>query len=182
MGYNRRALALKAIAQKVIDDHDGKTPVGSRSASCFSESGSNSRAVAAFAFNKPIVFMDTNIRGCLSIVLRDRDNIHDDEIIPFLEQTMDAANPRNGTMPSWIMGSSQEGAGQSKPPSAHYAKQSPLKFEPAGAGEDPENTGTRITLTRTQILTRTGMDQERIKNNLVQLVEEGFIQKKGAAL
>jgi len=34
-------------------------------------------------------------------------------------------------------------------------------------------------LTRAQIVTKTGMDPERVDKNLVQLVDEGFIIKKG---
>jgi DNA-binding IclR family transcriptional regulator len=34
-------------------------------------------------------------------------------------------------------------------------------------------------LTQAQIVLRSGMDRDRVKQNLVQLMEEGFIKKKG---
>jgi predicted transcriptional regulator len=34
-------------------------------------------------------------------------------------------------------------------------------------------------LTRAQIVTRTGMNLERVDKNIAQLVDEGFIKKKG---
>ncbi len=63
LGYNRRALALRACAQKVVAEHQGKLPKEPEKLLALPGIGKyTAGAVAAFAFNEPIVFMDTNIR------------------------------------------------------------------------------------------------------------------------
>jgi A/G-specific adenine glycosylase len=183
MGYNRRALALRALAQKVMDDHRGKLPLEPEKLLALPGIGKyTAGAVAAFAFNKPVVFMDTNIRRVyIHEFLLDRDNIHDDELTPLVLQTLDAGNPRkwyNALMDYGTM-LKQEQVNPNRR-SVHYTRQSPfensnrqvrgriLKILVAGA-----------PLTPAQIVKKTGMDAERVKKNLVQLETEGFIRKKG---
>ena len=96
MGYNRRALALRALAQKVMLEHRGRLPRDHEMLIALPGIGKyTAGAVMAFAFNKPVVFMDTNIRRVfIHEFFQDRGNIHDDELIPLVEKTIDAANPR----------------------------------------------------------------------------------------
>ena len=92
LGYNRRALALKALAQKVIAEHRGKLPANPEKLLALPGVGKyTAGAVAAFAFNKAVLFMDTNIRRVyIHEFFHDRDDIHDDELIPFLERSNSA--------------------------------------------------------------------------------------------
>lgn len=63
MGYNRRALALKKIAQKVITEFHGRLPHDLDELQSLSGIGqATAGAIAAFAFNRPVVFIETNIR------------------------------------------------------------------------------------------------------------------------
>ncbi|MEW6611038.1 MAG: hypothetical protein AB1352_05485 [Patescibacteria group bacterium] len=63
MGYNRRAVALKRIAQKVVTEFYGKLPNDVEKLKSLPGVGeATAGAVAAFAFNKPAVFVETNIR------------------------------------------------------------------------------------------------------------------------
>ena len=96
MGYNRRALALKALAQKVVEEHKGRLPSDPDALIAFPGIGKyTAGAIMAFAFNKPVVFMDTNIRRVyIHEFFQDRENIHDDELVPLVERTLDAADPR----------------------------------------------------------------------------------------
>jgi A/G-specific adenine glycosylase len=182
MGYNRRALSLKALAQKVVEEHQGRLPQDRENLLALPGIGKyTAGAVTAFAFNKPVVFMDTNIRRVyIHEFFHDREDIHDDEIMPILEQTMDAGNPRKwydalmdyGTMLK------RELANPNRR-SAHYTKQSPFENSNRQVrGSILKLLVKEAPLTRAQIVTKTGMDSERIKNNLVQLVDEGFIIKK----
>ena len=183
MGYNRRALALRALAQKVMDDHRGKLPSKHEKLLALPGIGKyTAGAVTAFAFNKPVVFIDTNIRRVyIHEFLLDRDGIHDDELTPLVEQTLDTGNPRkwyNALMDYGSMLKREQINPNQR--SVHYARQSPfensnrqvrgriLKILVAGA-----------PLTPAQIVKRSGMDPERVKKNLVQLTAEGFIKKKG---
>ncbi len=183
MGYNRRALALRMLSQKVVDDHRGKLPSKPEKLLALPGIGKyTAGAVAAFAFNKPVVFMDTNIRRVyIHEFFLDRDGIHDDELTPLVEQTLDTGNPRkwyNALMDYGTM-LKRELINPNRR-SVHYTRQSPfensnrqvrgrvLKILVAGA-----------PLTSAQIVKRSGIDPERVRKNLVQLTAEGFIKKKG---
>lgn len=63
MGYNRRALALKRLAEEVMRRHGGKLPHDEAALREFPGVGpATAGAVMAYAFNKPAVFIETNIR------------------------------------------------------------------------------------------------------------------------
>jgi len=64
LGYNRRALQLKQTAETVISKHHGSLPRDLESLMNFPGIGrASASAVLAFAFNKPTVFVETNIRA-----------------------------------------------------------------------------------------------------------------------
>jgi A/G-specific adenine glycosylase len=183
MGYNRRALSLKSLAQKVVEEHHGRLPSDQEKLLALPGIGKyTAGAVTAFAFNKPVVFIDTNIRRVyIHEFFQDRDDIHDDEIVPLLEQTMDAGNPRkwyNALMDYGTMLKREQGNPNRR--SAHYAKQSPFENSNRQVrGSILKLLVKEAPLTQAQIVTKTGMDSERVKKNLVLLAEEGFIKKKG---
>ncbi len=63
MGYNRRVLALKKIAQMVITEHHGRFPHDVEALHSLPGIGqATAGAIAAFAFNLPSAFVETNIR------------------------------------------------------------------------------------------------------------------------
>jgi A/G-specific adenine glycosylase len=96
LGYNRRALALKKIA----DTLKGKgtqhyfsdpallqtLPGIGRATAC---------SIAVFSSNKPFAFIETNIRRVfIHFFFDDKDLVTDDEILPLVEITMDKREPR----------------------------------------------------------------------------------------
>jgi A/G-specific adenine glycosylase len=183
LGYNRRALALRALAQKVVADHRGSLPSEAEELLTLPGVGKyTSGAIAAFAFNEPVIFMDTNIRRVyIHEFLHDRDGIHDDELTPLVLETLDKGNPRkwyNALMDYGAMLKRDRVNPNRK--SVHYTRQSPfensnrqvrgriLKILVAGA-----------PLTPGQIAKKSGVEPDRVKKNLVQLTVEGFIRKKG---
>ncbi len=183
MGYNRRALSLKALAQKVIDEHGGRLPSEPEKLITLPGVGKyTAGAVGAFAFNKPVVFMDTNIRRVfIHEFFHDRDGIHDDELAPLIERTMDTENPRK-----WYNALMDYGAtlmkGRANPNrrSAHYARQSPFD----NSNRQVRGRIVKILLEKSplllsQIVQRTGMEDDRVKKSLAQLEKEGFIRKRG---
>ncbi len=183
MGYNRRALALRALAQQVVAEYKGRLPSEYEKLLALPGIGPyTAGAVMAFAFNKPVVFMDTNIRRVyIHEFFHERDDIHDNEIIPLLEQTMDA-----GTSGKWYNALMDYGATLKREQvnpnrrSVHYTRQSPFENSNRQVrGKILKVLVKEAPLTRAQIRTKTGMDPERIKMNLVQLVDEGFIKKDG---
>jgi A/G-specific adenine glycosylase len=183
MGYNRRALSLKSLAQKVIEEHRGRLPSDQEELLALPGIGKyTAGAVLAFSFNKPVVFMDTNIRRVyIHEFFHDRENIHDDEIIPLLELTIDAMNPRK-----WYNALMDYGAMLKRKRvnpnrrSAHYTKQGPFENSNRQVrGRIIKVLVKESPLTMSQVVERTGMERERVKTNLVQLAKEGFIKKKG---
>jgi A/G-specific adenine glycosylase len=183
MGYNRRALALRALAKKVMEDHRGRLPSDPEKLLALPGIGKyTAGAVAAFAFNKPVTFMDTNIRRVfIHEFLRDQDNIHDDELTPLVLQTLDIRNPRkwyNALMDYGTM-LKQEQVNPNRR-SVHYTRQSPFENSNRQVrGRIVKLLVKESPLSEAQIVKRTGMDAERVRKNLVQLEKEGFIRKKG---
>ncbi len=130
LGYNRRAVALKKIADIIINDYHGKLPDSIEILKTFPQIGHNTASsVVAFAFNEPTVFIETNIRRVfIYFFFHNRNNITDKVIIPIVKKTLDNANPRE-----WYYALMDYGVMLKKShpdlnkQSAHYRKQSPFK-------------------------------------------------------
>lgn len=183
LGYNRRALMLKKMAERVVRDCAGvlfsdetelrKLPgVGSATAA----------AVAAFAFGKPSVLIETNIRRVfIHFFFYDRNGVRDSELRPLVEQTLDYSNPRE-----WYYALMDYGVKlrrQVQNPnrrSAHYTKQ--------GAFEGSERQ-LRGKLLRELLDGKAGTEKElskmlnisssQLREILSALRAEGFIKKEG---
>jgi A/G-specific adenine glycosylase len=183
MGYNRRALALRALAQKVVDEHRGKLPSEPNTLIALPGIGKyTAGAVTAFAFNKPVVFMDTNIRRVyIHEFFHDRESIHDNEIIPLVEQTMDSENPRkwyNALMDYGAMLKREQVNPNRR--SVHYTRQSPFENSNRQVrGLILKTLVQGARLTERQIVRKINIETARVKKNLLQLQKEGFIKKQG---
>ncbi len=183
MGYNRRALALRELARKVMGGHKGRLPHDYDGLLALPGIGKyTAGAVTAFAFNRPVVFLDTNIRRVfIHEFFRDQENIRDEELVPLIERTLDRENPRR-----WYNALMDYGAmlaREHKNPnrrSAHYQKQS--SFENSNRqvrGRIVKLLVTGSSWSLAEIVKRTGMDAERVKDNLARLEKEGFVRKNG---
>lgn len=183
MGYNRRALALKALAQKVVAEHRGRLPREPEKLLALPGIGPyTAGAIAAFAFNLPVVFMDTNIRRVyIHAFFHDREDIHDDEIIPLLERTIDAEDPGkwyNALMDYGTLLKKEQVNPNRR--SAHYSRQSPFENSNRQVrGRILKVLVKESPLTMGQVAAKTGMDRTRVKKNLEQLAVEGFIKMNG---
>ncbi|MFX1391135.1 MAG: A/G-specific adenine glycosylase [Promethearchaeota archaeon] len=96
LGYNRRAIALKKIAEIVINEYGGILPNKLDVLKSFPQIGHNTASsIIAFAFNKPTFFIETNIRRVyLFFFFNNRIVVKDKEVLPILEKTTDVNNPR----------------------------------------------------------------------------------------
>lgn len=182
LGYNRRAIALKQIAQRVTEEFHGKLPSSVETLITFPGIGeATAGSISAFAFHKPTVFIETNIRRVfIHSFFHDRTNIRDAEILPLVGQTLDTSHPRE-----WYYALMDYGVilkqKQVNPNrrSAHYQKQSPFQ------GSNRQVRGmilkaltTESYLSEQEIAQKLQIRLEKIKNNLVQLEKEGFIERK----
>lgn len=130
LGYNRRALALKKIAAKVVSEYKGTLPHEPEVLETFPGIGpATARSICAFAFNLPVVFIETNIRRVyIHHFFAGKTGITDYELRPIIEKTLDRKNPREWYWAlmdygSYLVKQVENPNRQSK----HYSKQS--KFE-----------------------------------------------------
>jgi A/G-specific adenine glycosylase len=182
MGYNRRALALRALAQKVMTEHRGKLPSDPAELVHLPGIGPyTAGAIAAFAFNRPVVVLDTNIRRVfIHEFFAAGDRVRDDEIAPLIDRTLDRANPRKWYNALMDYGTAlKREQGNPNRRSAHYARQSPFENSNRQVrGAILKALVHRSPLTPVQIIRRTGLDAERVKRNLEPLAREGFIEER----
>ena len=130
LGYNRRALFLHRVARTVIEKYKGKIPEDAEVLKTLPGIGEGTAgAIGAFAFNKPTIFIETNIRRVfLHFFFTNRKKVRDEEILFLIEKTLDQKSPREWYWALMdygaILGKEAENPNRR---SAHYAKQSPFR-------------------------------------------------------
>jgi A/G-specific adenine glycosylase len=130
LGYNRRAINLKDTAKKIISRYSGKIPESSEELIRLPGIGkATGGAICAFAFNKPSVFIETNIRRVfIHFFFQDKKDIQDKEIMPLVEKTLDHENPRHWYYALMDYGAMLKKLGSNpNRKSAHYSRQAPFE-------------------------------------------------------
>lgn len=180
MGYNRRALYLKAAARVIIDRYNSILPKETDLLDELPGIGSATAcSIAAFAFNKPVVFIETNIRRIyIHHYFSETDSILDSDILPLVKRTLDKRNPRE-----WYWALMDYGAYLGKQrdnpnkKSKQYVKQKRFK------GSVREVRGGILKLLLSQPHSEETLKKEytdeRLSVALEQLQKEEFIEKKG---
>ncbi len=181
MGYNRRAISLKKLAELIVHEYQGKLSMDPEELVRLPGIGKYSAsAIYTFATNKPTCFIETNIRRVyIHFFFGDREGIRDDEIMPLVEKTMDSKNPREWyyALMDYGVKLKKEVANPNRR-SAHYARQS--KFE--GSNRQVRGVILKALLT-TPGMTKASLKKElsRVPDNLDQILEglvmEGFLKK-----
>lgn len=188
MGYNRRAIALQKCARIVAEEHGGKLPNDPAILATFPGIGpATAASICAYAFNRPVVFIETNIRRVfIHHFFTDGAIVSDDEIRPLVASALYLPDPRE-----WYNALMDYGTDLAKSVpnpnrrSRHYAKQS--AFE----GSDRQIRGAvlklllaRGTMSRAAIVLELGKDRSRVEAILAALETEGFVRttSRGLAL
>jgi A/G-specific adenine glycosylase len=183
LGYNRRALNLRLCAQKIVNDYSGDIPQSIDHLTQLPGIGkATASAIVAFAFNKPSVFIETNIRRVyIHFFFHDKEGIHDREILPIIEKTLKRRNPREWYYALMDYGSMLKK--EFKNPnrkSLHYQKQS--SFE----GSRRQIRGVILKellkeeqLSCSSLIKRLGKEPGKVKEILIQMQKEGIIQRIG---
>ena len=183
LGYNRRALALKKTASRVMDEWNGILPDDEKSLCSLPGIGkATAAAVQAFAFNKPSVLIETNIRRVfIHCYFQDRASVPDREVLPLVEETLDRRNPRDWYYALMDYGS-YLGKTRENPNrrSSQYKKQSPFEGSVRQVRGRVLSYLIRYGDTLTSDLAR-GLDlpPDRIDPVLASLVAEGFVVMEG---
>lgn len=130
LGYNRRAKFLKQMAEEVVSKHKGVFPKSVLELESLSGIGPyTARAIATFAFNQPHVFIETNIRTVYfhHFLPNATQKISDSTLLPLIEKTLYAENPRLWYWALMDYGSHLKALGiRNTAKSAHYSKQKPF--------------------------------------------------------
>ncbi len=182
MGYNRRGLYLKKAAEAVMRDYAGQLPHGPEELEALPGIGpATARSIAAFAWNSPEVFIETNVRSVLlHHFFAGRSGISDSRLVPFAEAALDRENPREWYYALMDYGTmlKRENGNPSRA-SAHHAKQS--KF----AGSVRETRGKIVKLlaggpfTGAALAKRAAEPAAKINTALTGLVRDGLVKKNG---
>jgi A/G-specific adenine glycosylase len=178
LGYNRRALHLRETARIVVSEHGGKLPADvDRLRSLPGVGRATASAVAAFAFGRAHPFIETNIRTVfIHHFFRRRKRVSDEELYPFVEQTLDHGDPR-----AWFYALMDYGVALKKDypnpsrKSAHHTRQG--RFE----GSDRQARGMIVralverSLSEGQLVQATGLSLASLCVLVRQLEKDGMI-------
>ncbi len=181
MGYNRRALALKRTAGIIVERYGGKLPQDVAALRSLPGIGAaTSCEIAAFAFHLPVVFIETNIRAVyIHFFFDEQAKVHDDELMPFIESTLDKRDPRR-----WYYALMDYGVMLKReyPDPARRSRQ--YKKQSAFKGSDREIRGKIMNfLTRRRgttlraIVRAVAVPEYRVKENIVKLQAEGLVRQ-----
>lgn len=96
MGYNRRAKFMKHAAEMVMRDFGGVLPGDQKTLKTLPGVGSGTAgSLIAFVYNKPVCFIETNIRRVIiHFFFKNESGITEREILEKVEKTIDRSNPR----------------------------------------------------------------------------------------
>lgn len=193
LGYNRRAIALKRTADACAAERGGTLPDTAEELQRLPGIGPATAAgVMAFAYNRPSVYIETNVRTVfLHELFPDREKVGDKELAPLVADTC----PEDGAR-AWYYALLDYGAhlktqvANPSRRSAHYARQS--AFE--GSRRQKRAELVRIVLAAPGIGAaelaerldsfelaggRSQVDADVFEGIVVDLVAEGFFRREG---
>ena len=181
LGYNRRAKFLHQAAQAVVERFGGELPTTLDDLVSLPGIGKNTAgAILAYAYNQPVLFVETNIRSVyFHHFFPGAEAISDKEVLELLEQTIDHEHPREWYWALMDYGTHlKQTHGNNISRSKHYSKQS------AFAGSLRQIRGQVLKalvdapLTNRQL--STAIPDDRLPAVLAALQQEGFITKVGS--
>jgi A/G-specific adenine glycosylase len=184
MGYNRRAISLQICALRVVEEYDGALPQDPAILVTFPGIGrATAASICAFAFNMPVVFIETNIRRVfIHFFFSDCDKVDDTEILPIARQALPVQDPRTWYNALMDLGAALKKTGENpNRRSRQYTKQA--AFE----GSDRKIRGCILRLLLAEkhvmqkaIIEKISEDPARIVRILNDLEAEGFITRTGS--
>jgi len=180
LGYNRRGLNLKRAAEIIVKKYQGKIPKDPKELIKLPGIGPHTAgSILAFAYNFPIPFIETNIRSVfIHFFFKDKTKIHDRDILPLVEKTLDKTNPREWYYALMDYGSHLKKSLNPSKRSLHYVRQAPFKGSHRELRSKIlsyillESTRDLKTISRQTVIPLT-----QVKEIIEELSKEGFIAK-----
>ncbi len=183
LGYNRRALALREAARRIVETHHGRMP---RTVETLMElpgiGHATASAVLVYSFNSPLPFIETNIRRVFIHFFFPRGRrVTDAKLMPLVEKTLDKDDPRE-----WYYALMDYGAMLGKTSMNANTRSARYRMQAAFEGSLRQLRGKilaamleRGPATEAQIARAIGSADERLGRALAQLVDEGFLLRRG---
>jgi A/G-specific adenine glycosylase len=179
MGYNRRAVSLQKTAERVAREFGSILPDDTDTLATLPGIGrATASSICAFAFNQPVVFIETNIRRVfIHFFFGDQETVTDAQIMPIAKKALYRKDPRTWYNALMDLGTDLKlTVPNPNRRSRHYTKQS--AFE----GSDRKIRGSILKmllaeqhLTLEVITGRCSEDPARIIRIITALEDEGFI-------
>lgn len=177
LGYNRRGLWLREAARRIRHEHGGRLPDDPAVLVTLPGIGPNTAAsIAAFAYDMPVVFIETNIRRVFIHEFfpdtPEGNLVTDAQLRPLIEAALDREHPRE-----WYWALMDYGAYLAKQVpnpnrrSRHYARQS--VFE--GSARQVRGEVLRRLLTGPKTETELAIPDERLSAVLAGLAKDGLV-------
>ncbi len=176
LGYNRRAKYLWLAAQEI--DKQGAFPRTSESLISLPGIGVNTAgAILAYAFNEPVIFVETNIRTVvIHHFFADYDKVSDTDVRVCLSQLLDHETPREFYWALMDYGSHLKAVhGNAGRRSKHYAKQAAF----VGSKRQIRGAVIRALSNGPHAATELNIHDERLSDVLSELVSEQLIRQNG---
>jgi len=182
LGYNRRAKMLHEAAKMVLKNHAGKLPKSVEALEKLPGVGHyTARAVAAFAYNEDVVFIETNLRTAVTHhFFPNKEKVSDKDVLIVLEKAF-----RAGTSREWYSALMDYGAFLKRSgirinaKSKNYVKQSTF----SGSAREVRGAVLRAlskeAKTEDFLTSLLGLERsEQVAAQLQKLLKEGLIEKK----
>lgn len=180
LGYNRRARFLHKAAQRIVAQYKGVLPADVAMLERLPGIGpATARSIAVFAYNQPLVFIETNIRSVfLYEFFPDQESVEDTTLWPYLEATLEEADPRQWYWALMDYGSYlKRTVGNPGRRSWHYNRQTPFTSSRRRVRGLVLQALSQQSYTWEQL--QQVVSDERLSDVVADLRTEGFIAKHG---
>jgi A/G-specific adenine glycosylase len=181
LGYNRRAKYLHDAAKLTMASFGGELPQSSKELTQLPGIGINTAgAIMAYAFNRPAIFIETNVRAVyIYHYFTNAETVSDQELLPVLDRTLDREHSREFYWAlmdygSWLKKKNTVPVNQSR----HYKRQPKLK----GSVREVRGQIIRLLASRDATIPELKSDlsaDDRFEVALGGLIKDGLVAQTG---
>jgi A/G-specific adenine glycosylase len=190
LGYNRRALNLQRAARLVLERHGGRLPDDAAALVALPGIGAATAAsIRAFAFDAPVVFIETNIRRVfLHEFFPRRAAVPDAEVLPLVAAALVRRRPRE-----WYYALMDYGAALARRVPNPNRRSRSWTRQGRFAGSDRQIRGAilrclldggpaGVARLASVVAGTVGADAPRVRRLVADLEREGFVRRDGSRM